>query len=120
MIKDFDSVLKEERKVRISGEDIDVTKIPSRVSLEMARLSDSQEELNSEEGFYKAIDMVSQACKPSNSKITADWLLDNTDFETLMDFMEYVLEPIRRRTEQTEQNALKNMKAQASKKKKST
>jgi len=117
-IKDFDKVLRTERKARISGEEVDVTKIPSRVTLEMARLNDSSEELNSEEGFYKSIDLVAQACKPSNPKITTEWLLDNTDFETLMDFMDYVLDPVKQRTEKAEQEALKNMTARAGKGKK--
>lgn len=109
-IKNFDQVIREERKARIAGEEVDVTKIPSRVTLEMAKLNDDAKELNSEEGFYKSVDLVARACQPSNPTITADWLLDNTDFETLMEFMEWVIEPVKQRTE-------KNMKAQASQQK---
>lgn len=117
-IKDFDSVLKPERIMKIRGEEVDVTKIPSRVTLEMAKLNDNAKELNSEQGFYKSIDLVSQACKPTNPKITTEWLLDNTDFETLMDVMDYVLEPINKRVDKTEKEALKNMTARANKKRK--
>ena len=108
--KDFDKVIRPERKARIAGEDVDVSKIPSRVTLEIAKLNDDVKELNSEQGFYKSVDLVAKACQPSNSKITANWLLDNTDFETLMEFMDWVLEPVKQRTE-------KNRKAQADKKK---
>lgn len=111
-IKDFDQVIKEKRLARIAGEEVDVTKIPSRVTLEMAQLADNADKLNSEEGFYKSVDLVAKACYPSNNKVTAEWLLDNTDFETLMAFMDWVLEPVKQRTEQ----AAKNTKAQASKK----
>lgn len=114
-LKDFDSILRPERKARLHGEIIDVTKIPSRVTLEMARLSDNQKELNSEQGFFKSVELVARACKPSNDKITAHWLLDNTDFETLMDFMDYVLEPVKKRTEQAEADLVKNITARANK-----
>ena len=110
--KDFDKVIRPERKARIAGEDVDVSKIPSRVTLEMAKLSDDAKELNSEEGFYKSVDLVAKACAPSNPKITAEWLLDYTDFIELMEFMDWVLEPVKKRTEETE----KNMKARAGKK----
>ena len=101
-IKDFDKIVRTERIAILAGEKIDVSKIPSRVSLEMAKMQDDQDKLNSEDGFYKSIDLVAMACKPSNPKITADWLLDNTDYETLIDFMEYVLEPIKARVEAEE------------------
>lgn len=98
-IKDFDKLAPPKRVVKIAGEEVDVSKIPSRVTLEIARLADNADKLNSEEGFIKSLELVAMACKPSNEKITVDWLLDNTDFDTLMDFCEYVLEPIRKRTE---------------------
>lgn len=113
-IRDFDKVLGEERKAKICGEIVDVTRIPSRVTLEMAKLADSVEDLNSEQGFYKSVDLVSKACLPSNPKITPDWLIDNTHFEQLMEFMDYVLEPVKKRTEDAE----KNLMAQAAIKRK--
>ena len=96
-IRDFDKVVREQRIARICGEDVDVTKIPSRVTLEMTKLADDADAMKQEESFYTVIDLVAKACKPSNEKITADWLLDNTDFDTLMDFCEFVMEPIRER-----------------------
>jgi hypothetical protein len=96
-IRDFDKVVREQRLAVICGEQVDVTKIPSRVTLEMTKLADDADAMKQEESFYTIIDLVAKACKPSNEKITADWLLDNTDFETLMDFCEFVMEPIRER-----------------------
>jgi len=96
-IRDFDKVVQTARLARIGGEEVDVTKIPSRVTLEMTKLADDAEAMKQEESFYTVIDLVAKACTPSNPKITADWLLDNTDFDTLMDFCEFVMEPIRER-----------------------
>lgn len=99
-IRDFDKVVQAARLARIGGEEVDVTKIPSRVTLEMVKFADVSDEISSEEKFYRTLDLVAKACTPSNPKITADWLLDNTDFDQMMDFCEFVLEPIRKRAEE--------------------
>ena len=96
-IRDFDKVIREQRLAVISGEQVDVTKIPSRVTLEMAQFADDADALKQEDSFRKVLDLVCKACAPSNSKITVDWLLDNTDFDTLMEFCEFVMAPIRER-----------------------
>ncbi len=98
-IRDFDKVIQEARIARIGGEEVDVTKIPSRVTLEMVKFADASEKMSEEERFYKTLELVAKACQPSNATITADWLLDNTDFDQMMSFCEYVLEPIRKRAE---------------------
>lgn len=100
-IRDFDKIVRQPRKARIAGEEVDVTKIPSRVTLEMAKFADNKG-MGSDETFYKVLELVAKACQPSNKKITADWLLDNTDFDQMMDFCEFVLEPIRKRAEKAE------------------
>lgn len=96
-IRDFDKIVKEPRIARICGEEVDVTRIPSRVTLEMTKFADDADAMKSEESFFRVVDLAAKACAPSNPKITADWLLDNTDFDTLMDFCEFVMEPIRER-----------------------
>ena len=101
-IKDFDKIVREERIAVLGGEQIDVSKIPSRVTLEIAKAKESVDKVSDEEGFMRAVELVSMACKPSNSKVTTEWLFDNTDFETLLDFMDYVMEPVKRRVEEEE------------------
>ncbi len=103
--RDFDQVLAPQRRARIGGQEVDCTKIPSRVTLEMARLSDDSQQLNSEAGFYASVELVAKACQPSNPTITAEFLLDHTDFETLLAFMEWVLAPVRERVAGAEKNA---------------
>jgi len=98
-IRDFDKIVRQERRAVISGEEVDVSKIPSRVTLEIVQFGDGAEKLDGKESFLRSVELVSKACLPSNPKITTDWLLDNTDFEQLMDFCEYVMEPIRARAE---------------------
>ncbi len=98
-IRDFDKLIQQPRIARIAGEEVNVTKIPSRVTLEMVRFADKTKEMTAEQTFHQTLELVAKACQPSNPKITADWLLDNTDFDQMMDFCEYVLEPIRKRAD---------------------
>lgn len=109
-LKNFDAVKRPERRAMIGGEEVDVTKIPSRVALELAEMKDKLTE-DDDNAFYKSVDLVSKACLPSNPKVTADFLIDNTDLETLLEFTDWVLEPVMKRVDET-----KNTQAQANKK----
>ncbi len=113
-LRNFDAVIRPDRKGIIGGEEVDVSKIPSRVALELAEMKDTIKK-DDDNAFYKSIELVAKACQPSNKKITAEFLLDNTDIETLLDIVDWVLEPILKRSEES----AKNPPAQASKKKKS-
>ncbi len=104
-IRDFDKIVRQERRAVIAGEEVDVSKIPSRVTLEMAKFAGATKTMKEDEQFLATLDLVAKACKPSNPKITVDWLLDNTDFDQMMDFCEYVMEPIRQRAEKLEGKA---------------
>lgn len=97
-IKDFGKVVRPQRKLLLAGEEIDVSVIPSRVAIEMTQLADQQDK-SSEDTFMQAVDLVSRVCQSKNPKITVDWLLDNTDFELLMDVIDFVLEPVKHRAE---------------------
>jgi len=57
-IRDFDKVVQTARLARIGGEEVDVTKIPSRVTLEMVKFADVSDEISSEEKFYRTLDLV--------------------------------------------------------------
>ena len=99
IIKDFDKIVPEKRVAILAGEEIDVSKIPTRVTIELAKLKDRKDELSDDvKGFEKTLEIIALACK-SNPKINADFLIDNTDFEQLMDFIDFILEPITKRTE---------------------
>lgn len=95
MKKDFSQTVYEQRIAVIEGEEIDVSKISTRVMLNLVELKDRRDEL--EAGgigiFYELIEIIAQACK-ANKKITADWLIDNTDIMQLLDLMEYIIEPL--------------------------
>ncbi len=113
-LKNFDQINREKREIQVGGEKADVTKIPSRVMLELVDASESGEiSEDSPASFKRVLGLVEQVCTPSNPKMTADFLLDNTDFETLVELIYYIMEPVREKMEQQE----KNTTAQASGKK---
>lgn len=111
-LKNFDQIQREERKIQVGGEVADITKIPSRVMLELIDAAESGEiSEDNPASFKRVLELVEKVCTPTNSKMTADFLLDNTDFETLVELIYYVMQPIREKMEQ--QSETKNSKAQA-------
>lgn len=94
IVKDFDAVIRQERIARLRGEEIDVSLVPSRVMVELLELMED-DDLQNPKNFFRVIDMVAKVCQVSNKKITADWLYDNTDLDTLLDFANFVMEPVK-------------------------
>lgn len=102
-ILDLDKIITAERIVRLAGKDIDVSKIPSRVTLEIAEKSDKLK-TGSDESFPIMLDLVVKICKPSFPEITKDWIIDNTDLNQLLTLIEFILKPIKDRTERNGKN----------------
>lgn len=109
-IVDFDVIVPQERLARIGGEVVNVATIPTRVTLEMARLADKKDQLEGGDMFDKLIALISSACVVNNPKVTEEFLLDKTTFESLAAFIDFVLNPITEKAEALLENA-KNMKA---------
>ncbi|QJD87902.1 hypothetical protein [Cohnella herbarum] len=97
-ILDLDKVISTKRIVKLAGKEIDVSKIPSRVTMELVEKS---EELKAggKQSFPLLLDMIVKVCRPSQPEITSDWLIDNTDFEQLMAIIEFVMAPVKARAE---------------------
>lgn len=93
--KDFSKTVYQKRIAVIEGEEIDVSRISTRVMLNLIELKDRREELEAggKEIFYELIEIISQCCK-TNKKITVDWLIDHTDMMQLLDLIEFILEPL--------------------------
>ncbi|MGY6209732.1 hypothetical protein ACXEO8_07120 [Cytobacillus firmus] len=97
-ILDLDKIITAERIVRLAGKDIDVSKIPSRVTLEIAKKSDVLKS-GSEESFPVLLDLIVKICKPSQPDITSEWIIDHTSLDQLLALIEFILKPINDRTE---------------------
>lgn len=107
-ILDLDKLIPEQRIVRLAGEEIDVSKIPSRVTMEVAKKADVLQS-GSNESFPLLIDMIVKICKPSKPDITQDWVIDNTSMDQLLAFIEFVLEPLQEKANEIEGKQGKNI-----------
>ena len=114
IIKDFDKIIPDKRIAILAGKEFDVSKISTRMALKQVIFWDSALKMNGEEAFKKAVEIVAEICgKPKNiddslwsrllnffrQRITAKWLFDNTNYEQLEAFKNFVLEPLMEKTE---------------------
>ena len=97
IVKDFDKIVRPARKAKLSGEIIDLSKLPTLVTIRIAKAQRDKKKLSEDpNSFEETIETIAIACK-SNPKVTKDWLIENTDLEQLLDFMAFVLEPVTNR-----------------------
>lgn len=106
--KDFSKRKYEPRTIKIEDQEIDVSRIPTRVMLELAELKDKEDELKTggTEVFMEIVKIISMACY-KNKKITPDWLIDHTDIEMLIGILNYIIEPLTKIAEKTAKKAKK-------------
>lgn len=100
-ILDLDKLVPEQRIVRLAGEEIDVSKIPSRVTMEVAEKADMFDGQNAE-SFDVLLDMIIKICKPSKPDITKDWIIDNTEMNQLIALIQFVIEPLQEKVNETQ------------------
>jgi hypothetical protein len=109
IIKDFDKIIPDKRIAVLVGKEFDVSLISTRMALKQVIFRDNALRMNGEQAFRKAVEIVAEICgQPKNNasgilskflnlfkpKITAKWLFDNTNYEQLTAFMDFVLEPL--------------------------
>lgn len=92
-ILDLDKLVPDKRAVILAGEEIDVSKIPSRVTMEVAE-KEAVLQSGSTESFPLVLEMIVKICKPSKPDITQDWIVDNTSMDQLLALIEFVLKPL--------------------------
>lgn len=102
-ILDLDKLKPKKRIVKLAGKEIDVSVIPSEVTLELAEKIDDID-MSSPKSFDLVFDMVIKICNVMNfdEKITKDWLIKNTSLEQLMAMLEFIMRPIRERADNTQ------------------
>ncbi len=98
-ILDLDKLVPEKREVVLAGEKIDVSKIPSRVTMEVAEKADLFSS-GSAESFPELLEMIVKICKPSKEDITQDWIIDNTSMDQLIALIQFVLEPLQEKADE--------------------
>lgn len=114
IIKDFDKLIVGKRIAILAGKSFDVSLISTRMALEQVIFRDNALKMSGEAAFKKAIEIVAEICgKPKmtqdsfwskiaslfRKKMTAKWLMDNTNYEQLTEFIDFVLEPLTKEVE---------------------
>lgn len=115
--KDFDKVLPEKRIAKIAGKEIDVSKLPARLVLEQAKFRDdilSGKIKSFTEQQNKTFETVEKVCRVSDPDFKIEEIIDDNDVtvEQLLQFIEFVLEPLNSRNKDK-----KKVKSQKNRKK---
>jgi len=104
-IRDFDKIVPNKRIAKLAGKEFDVSLISTRMALEQSEFRDNVLKMGEKEALHKAIGIVAKICgKPIESgnffkrlfsrPISEKWLVDNTNYEQLIAFIDFVLEPL--------------------------
>jgi hypothetical protein len=99
-IVDFDKIIPDKRIAKIAGKEIDVSVIPARITLEVAKFRDGWLGMSSEELQQKSLEIVEKICKATDPDFDIEEVLDKTNFDQLAAFMDFVMEPLNRSREE--------------------
>lgn len=110
ILKDFDILAPPKRIAKLGGEEIDVSIISTRVALKFIEFSKKHkaEDLTQatqtgvmEDGVLEdMLEIIALVCQKSSEKITKNWLLDNVDIGTLLQFVKFVFNPLTERVKE--------------------
>jgi hypothetical protein len=92
----------------IAGEKVDVTKISTRTTIFLIERLNIRALEGSSLTLEDTIEIAALACQRSNPKITADFIKDNTDFEEMIEFVNWVMEPLQKFRKQKKGGDTKN------------
>lgn len=97
-ILDLDKLIAQDRIIKLAGKEINVTKIPSKITLKVV---DKFEEIDTDnpESMDIVMDLAVDIINAQNDdkEITKEWLLKNTDVQQLIKMLEFIMEPIKGR-----------------------
>ena len=97
-ILDLDKLVADKRIVRLKGKEIDVSSVPSSVTLDITANYDL---LKSEDpsSFDLILNSAVKICQVSDKTITKEWLIQNTNIDQLQALIEFVMQPMHQRVE---------------------
>lgn len=92
--KIFGGVVSEKRTASIAGVKVDVSRIPSRYTLELMEATATKVD------YRELARILAEICALSAPEITADFLLDHLELTEINDLVEYMIEPIMEKAKQ--------------------
>lgn len=105
IIKDFDLLIPDKRIAILAGKKFDVSKISTRNALKYVIFRDSVLKMSGAAAFKKMIEITAEICnKPIiegnifkrifNKAISEKWLIANSNYSQLLEFIDFILEPL--------------------------
>jgi hypothetical protein len=105
VFKDFDTLIVDKRTAILAGKTFDVSKISTRDALKYVVFRDKVLTMSGEDALRKMAAIVADICGKSvikggfftrlfNKPINEKWLIENTNYEQLQAFIDFVLEPL--------------------------
>lgn len=92
-ILDLDQLVPDKKIVKLAGEEIDVSIIPTRVVLEMEKKKTLLMS-GKDESFPMLLNMIVKVMRISKPEITEDWLIDNTNMNQLIALITFIMEDL--------------------------
>ena len=99
--KIFGGVVSEKRTATIAGVDVDVSRIPSKYTLELMEATATKVD------YRELTRILAEICAISAPEINADFLLNNLEFDEINDLTEYMIEPIMEKAKKKQAQAQK-------------
>jgi len=89
IFEDLDILDPPKKVVKMAGELIDISFLPSKVTLSVMKISADfdKKKITTAEMFEKMIEIIAQLSTKSNAKITEDWLYENVSVEKITNFL---------------------------------
>ena len=104
ILKDFDKLIPDKRTAILAGKTFDVSLVSTRQALEYIKFRDVVLTMTGEASLRKMASIVAGICGKSaakgffkrllNKPIDENWLLNNSNFEQLQAFMDFVIAPL--------------------------
>ena len=104
IIKDFDTLIIEKRIAKLSGLEFDVSLVSTRQALKYVKFRDKILTMSGEAALRQMAEIVAEICgKPVTQNrfkklfvksIDEKWLMENTNYEQLQAFIDFVIEPL--------------------------
>jgi len=93
LFEDLDLLDPPERFVKMAGEVIDISFIPSELTLKAAKISNMFEKgsMSMDEMFTQMIDVIVTISQGSNPNVTAEWILKNVSVAKITRFLELLV-----------------------------
>lgn len=91
-VQEFGQILTDKRIAKVAGIEVDVSRLPSRFTLEVMKLQNSK--IDDSVAFEKMIDLIARICQLDKKEITTDFILDNLDVAEITLLYRYITDPV--------------------------